>query len=50
MKEEKNARMLMSKIGYQPFLTIQFCMAGIVIPHHTRDIHYVTFAIREPGK
>lgn len=50
MKEKKNARMLMSKIGYQPFLTIQFYMAGVLIPKHTRDIHYVNFASREPGK
>ncbi len=45
-----NARMLMSKIGYQPFLTIQFYMAGVLIPQHTRDIHYVNFASWEPGK
>jgi len=31
------------------FFTIQFYMAGILIPKHTRDIHYVTFASREPG-
>jgi len=40
---------LMSKIGYQPFFRIQFYMAGVLIPKHTRDIHYVTFASREPG-
>jgi hypothetical protein len=42
-------RMSMSKIGYQPFFTIQFSMAGVLIPERTRDIHYVTFASREPG-